>query len=344
MSFVSALDRLGTEVLSPPDRPKPPVPISSLAGGRCGQEGRDPWQSPAQHSSCSPGLLTGQQLRAGHFHPEPEMCSVLACIPGEQLLSRADHGGNSLGSFLPPQGPLCELTAAPPGRWFLSQPLPFPNPHWLLLLPWERPGSREGKGAAPAWVGHLPACHRHCDSPALAKTHPLAPAGHPGHLQPLLEPQNAKAALGMEIQLQSPAVPPAASSLGCPNSHTDSRARASLPCRTFPLGWGCSPLCRVQGWGHGGGRAHPPSVVAGVTTRGHGKATGWHCTAGTAGTSCPPHSPGTRQEGRDELCHWHLVFLIPPDGWELLPSAAILPAQLLWGIRTLNGLGLGLGN
>lgn len=79
LSLVSALE---TEVLSPPDHPKPPVPISSLTGGM---------GAPAEPSSAQ--LL---QPRAphrdhpGHFHAQPGMCSVLPCIPEEQLLSRAE--------------------------------------------------------------------------------------------------------------------------------------------------------------------------------------------------------------------------------------------------------------
>lgn len=281
--FVRALDTLETEVPSPPDPcssyPLSPVSISSLAGvsGKVwtGGDGRDGIPGRAQLStrSCSPGLPTGtfgaiagtvqdSRLIARDFHPQPEMCSVLACIPEEQLLSRADDGGNSLGSFLPPgtrRGhcvcpgqPGVSSQQLPWAGWFLSQPLPFPKPPPAAAAPLGEAREPGRKGSCPGlgWDVFLPATvpgiHRALGleqnaSAGTAAWAMAAPAGKPRGIWNCRMPRQHLGHgpgpdPGPDPRCAAWA-PRAASSLGCPNPYTAQwdRREPELPSLPGPV-------------------------------------------------------------------------------------------------------------
>lgn len=258
---------------------------------RRGWEGWDPWQSPAQHQVLQPrvphrdiwGHCRDSQLRARDFHPQSEICSVLACIPEEQLLSRANDEGNSLGSFLPPgtlRGhcvcpgqPGVSSQHLPRASRFLSGPLPFPEPPLAAAAPLGEAREPGRKGSCPGlgWDVFLPAWSLGFTRlRAWNKTHPLA-----------REPRASSAPSGTtECQgsledgagpdpAPDPAWAPRAAltSLGCPDSH------------------GAVPhSAKVQGWARGG-RAHPHLPGDWCD---HKRARESHCNPGTS--SPPPHS------------------------------------------------------
>lgn len=267
------------------------------------------------------------------------MCSVLACIPEELLLSRADGGGNSLGSFLPPgtrRGhcvcpgqPGVSSQQLPRASRFLSRPLPFPEPPLTAAAPLGEAREPGRKGSCPGlgWDVFLPATVPEIHPPLdLRPTHPLAPGTRASPA-----PSGNTECQGSRGDGAGPAsAPDPARAPRAALSHTQGqeRAGASIPSRTF---WGHAGRgaptgedphsARLQGWGHGG-RAHPHlpggrcdhkrareshrlplhSCHLLPTTPqppGHSRREGTICPTGTRGFLSPPAVPN---------CCWELSF------------------------------------
>lgn len=216
-----------------------------------------------------------------------------------------------MGSFLPPgtRRDHCvssqRLTRA--GR-FLSQPLPFPNPPLAAAAPLGEAREPGRKGSCPGlgWDIFLPATVTAIRPPRPKRIRWHQP-GIPGicslfwsHRMPR-QPWGWRSSSRARLCHQQPH-PWAA------QTHTGTREPEHLSLPGPSPGLGLFSRCRDGDTVVAG--LILPSVVAAVTTRGQGKATGCHC---TAGTSCAPRSSGTWQQGREDLCHWHLGGSEPPS-------------------------------